>query len=388
LSYEPFPNNNYAFNFPVRQTNGFPQANPFAPATTHMAAGFPNPAPAPIPANGILTPTAGNLYFAVDQKFQQPYVQSWNLAVERILPHNFVADVAYVGNHGTRIPMQYDLNAATAPGVDATGKIVNVCTVEPLCQQFGRTAETDFLYRGTSSNYNALHAKLNRRFANGVLFTTSYTFAKALAYRSDGGSDGGAAFNYLNFRDNYAVTSYNRTHTFVESTVYELPFGKAKPWLQSGWASAIAGGWQVSGVLTLMSGAPLDFSASGNSLNARGTRQTPNQVAPFHVLGGIGTGNLWFDTAAFQAVTTSGVLGNVPRFAFSGPKLFNLDGGLFRRFKVTERVGMEVRAEALSLTNTPQFAQPDTNFNDANFGHITGTNGGSRTVQLGAKIAF
>jgi hypothetical protein len=387
VSYEPFPNNNYAFNFPVRQANGFPQLNSFAPATTNMAAGFPPPVTAVIPPNGIVTPALGDPYFVIDQKFQQPYVESWNLAVERILPYNFVANVAYVGNHGTRIPMQYDLNAATAPAVDSSGNLTKVCTVEPLCQQFGRTAATNFLYRGTSSNYNALQAKLNRRFANGFLLTTSYTFGKALAYRSDGGSDGGSAFNYLDFRRNYSVTSYNRTHTFVASSVYELPFGKGKPWLQSGWANWIAGGWQISGVVTLLSGRPLDFSASGNSLNAPGTRQTPNQVGPFNVLGGIDT-SPWFDTSAFQTVGTNGVLGNVPRYAFAGPRLFNLDAGLFRRFALTERFGMEVRAEAFSLTNTPQFDQPNTNASDINFGLIKGTVGGNRTMQLGAKITF
>jgi len=388
ISYEPFPNNSYAFNFPVRQANGFPQPNSFAPATTNMAKGFPPPTTATIPANGIVTPSPGDTYFVIDQKFHQPYVEAWNLAVERMLPYSFVATVSYVGNHGTRIPMQYDLNAAIAPGVDSSGNLLpKVCAVEPLCQQFGRTAATNFLYVGTSSNYHALQAKLNRRFTNGFLLTSSYTFGKALAYRSDGGSDGGTAFNYLDFRRNYLVTSYNRTHTFVASGVYELPFGKGKRWLQSGWENWVAGGWQISGVVTVLSGRPLDFNGNGNSLNAPGTRQTPNQVGPFNVLGGIDT-SPWFDTSAFKAVTANGVEGNAPRYAFAGPKLFNLDAGVVRKFTVTERVGMEIRAEAFSVTNTPQFDLPNANVSDVNFGLIKGTVGGNRTMQLGAKISF
>lgn len=389
ISYEPFPNNSYAFNFPVRQNNGFPQPNSFAPATTNMAAGFPAPTIAAIPPNGIVTPKSGETYFVVDQKFQQPYVESWNLTIERELPYRLIVDAAYIGNHGTRIPMQYDLNAATAPAVDANGNLLpSVCSVEPLCQQFGRTGSTNFLFLGTSSNYDSLQTRVNRKWANGLLVTASYTFGKGLAYRSDGGSDGGNAFNYLDFRRNYSVNSYNRTHTFVASSVYELPFGKGKSWLRSGWASWVAGGWQISNVVTLMSGKPLDFSASGNSLNAPGTRQTPNQVAPFNVLGGIDT-NPWFDTTAFQLVTANGVMGNVPRYAFAGPKLFNLDSALFRKFPIGERVGVELRAEAFSLTNTPQFNQPNANASDAvNFGHITSTVGGNRTMELGAKITF
>ena len=173
----------------------------------------------------------------------------------------------------------------------------------------------------------------------------------------------------------------------MASGVYELPFGKGKHWLQSGWGDWIGGGWQISGVLTLLSGRPLDFNGSGNSLNAPGTRQTPNQVGPFKVLGGIDT-SPWFDTSAFQAVTVNGVEGNVPRYAFAGPKLFNLDAGVSRRFRMTERVGMEIRAEAFSITNTPQFDLPNANVSDVNFGLINGTVGGNRTMQLGAKIAF
>jgi len=388
ISYEPFSNNSYAFNYPVRQAQGFPQPNSFAPATTNMNAGFPAPAAAPVGPDGIVIGTPDLSYFVVSKNFSQPYVESWNLAVERVLPYNFVANVAYVGNHGTRIPMQFDLNAATTPGVGVS----NVCTLEPLCQQFGRKSATNLLYVGTSSNYNALQARLNRRWSKGLLVTSSYTFGKALAYRSDGGSDGGSAFNYLDFRRNYSVTSYNRTHTFVESAVYELPFGKGKSWLHSGWASWIAGGWQISSVLTFMSGRPLDFSASGNTLNAPGTRQTPFETAPFHVLGGIDT-SPWFDTSAFCAIGTNcpagtPILGNVLRYSYAGPRLFNLDAGVFRRFTVTERVGMEVRAEAFSVTNTPQFDLPNANVSNVNFGLIKGTVGGNRTMQLGAKITF
>src|SRR5262249_48066878 len=158
-------------------------------------------------------------------------------------------------------------------------------------------------------------------------------------------NDGGEPDNYLDFQRNYSVMSRNRLHTFVQSYVYELPFGKNKRFLQSGWASWIVGGWGVSGVLTRMSGVPLSFTANGNSLNATGTTQVPNQIAPFHVLGGIDTA-LWFDPSSFVQPTAPGVLGNMKRYAFSGPGFFNLDAGVFRHFPIGERVGLEIRAEA------------------------------------------
>ncbi len=408
ISYEPFPNNQYAWNYPVRQANGTNQvtagALPTWPSSqiASMSFGFPAPAPAALPSNGIISgpvcknpPVPGCIpnsqFNVIDKNFQQPYVESWSLAVERALPKNFVLDVAYVGNHGVDIPMDFDLNAA----VVSSAVNANTCPQRPVCALFGRTAATDFLFKPTSSNYHALQTRFNHRMSGGLLLTTSYTFAKALAYRSDvgdgGGNDGGNPSFYLDFRRNYMVVSNNRSHTFVQSVVYELPFGKGKPLLHSGWANWVAGGWQVSTVMTIMSGRPLDFSASGTLLNAPGTRQTPNQVGSFRVLGAIGPApnGAWFDTSAFVPVSTPQTTGSMSRYKFAGPRFFNLDAAIFKRFPVTERIGLELRAEAFSVTNTPQFDQPNGNASDSvGFGHITGTIGGNRTAELGAKLTF
>jgi len=429
ISYEPFSNNQYAWNYPVRQANGTNQATTFALPTwtsgqiATMALGFPAPTPAAIPATGIISTAcpkppavlppgvacvASNApYNVIDKNFRQPYVESWNFAIQRALPKKFVLEIAYVGNHGVRIPMTYDLNAAVAPAVDSTGKpLANTCTVRPLCAQFGRTASADFLSKPTTSNYNALQVKLDHHWASGFLLTTSYTYGKALAYRADQGSDGGSPHFYLDtvngatvqsFRRNYSVTSQNRKHIFVQSYIYELPFGKGKTFLKSGWGSWIAGGWQVGGILTFMTGRPLRFTANGNSLNAPGTTQTPQQIAPFQVLGGIGSKTSWFDTTAFcipgQTCTgpnfvANGMLGNMSHYAYAGPRFFNLDASVVRRFPLRERLGLELRAEAFSATNTPQFDLPTVDMSSGNFGRITGTIGGNRALALGAKITF
>jgi outer membrane receptor protein involved in Fe transport len=409
MSYEPFTNNQYAFNFPIRQNQGTTQLpNGFAlPTFNGLAATFANGFPAPtapvISSSGTVVPDSpASPYNVIDKHFQEPYVESYNFSIQQSLPGSFVMELAYVGNHGVKIPVAFNLNAATAPAVDpVTNKLTSTCTVEPLCVAFNRTAATTFLFKPTVSNYNSLQARLDHKFKSGFLMTTSYTWAKALAYRSDMGADDGAPDNYIDFQRNYGVTSRNRTHTFVQSYVYELPFGKNKHFLTSGPGSWILGGWGVTGILTRMSGAPLHFTASGNNLNAPGSTQYPVQIAPFHVLGGIDSQN-WFDltafcqpTAAGCPVTQNGVLGNMRRYQFSGPGLFNLDAAVFRNFPISEHVGLEFRAEAFSVTNTPHFSNPSTSITSSTFGRITGTNDqgsnvgdGNRVVEFSAKVTF
>src|SRR5947209_4379908 len=122
ISYEPFTNNQYAFNFPIRQNQGSTQTNGFAlptigglPAT--FANGFPAPSAVAIATDGTVTPSNGGPYNVVDKHFQEPYVESYNFSVQQSLPGDFVLDLAYVGNHGVKIPVAFNVNAATAPAV-------------------------------------------------------------------------------------------------------------------------------------------------------------------------------------------------------------------------------------------------------------------------------
>jgi hypothetical protein len=201
------------------------------------------------------------------------------------------------------------------------------------------------------------------------------------------GDDGGVDF-YINFRRNWARNDFDRTHTFVQSYVYDLPFGVGKQWLNSGIAARVLGGWRANGILTLMTGTPLTITASGTSLNTPGNTQTADQIAPVQILHGIGPGNPWFSTSSFVQPTAPGVFGNTGRNIFSGPGFFNLDASLFKVINFTERYNLEIRGEAFGITNTPQFSNPGTSItSSSNFGIITGA-GGGRTLQLGMKFNF
>jgi outer membrane receptor protein involved in Fe transport len=403
ISYTPFPDNSYAYNFPVRANNAFnPALGTFDPAVlpNGQIATFENGFPAIIqpvvPSNGIITAASSaaaasvlknSNQFVVNPNFKNPYVESWNLAIQRSLPWRFVLDVAYVGNHSVDTVVNYNLNAATVLGATNSGL--------PEAS-FGRTASTNLLFAGYSSSYHALQVKFDRRFSGGLATTTAYTFGKGMGFQT--GDDGGLSF-YINQRRDYARNDFDRTQTFVQSVVYDLPFGKGKRLVPSGVGAAILGGWRVSSFLTLMSGLPLYFTASSGSLKAPGNTQTPNLVAPVQILHGVGNGSLWFSASSFAdpKVPTGGTFapfGTVGRNYLSGPNFFNLDAALSKSVRFTERYNVDLRLEAFGATNTPQFffasnggSAGGTTLGSASFGHVTNATGG-RTLQLGAKFNF
>jgi len=397
-SYTPFPDNTYAYNYPVRANNFYSNVGD-GYATTLLPSGqpatfqqgFPLPVPVAIPSNGIIPATGSllsNSFFDINQNFKNPYTESWNIAVQRSLPLGLVLDVAYVGLHGVDTAAQYNLNTATSPSMMGLGT-----ASQPLYALYGKTAGVTLFWDGFSSSYNALQVKLDRHMASFNI-TTAFTWGKGMNYQGD--DDGGLDW-YIGVPRNYARTDFDRTLSFVQSYVYQLPFGVGKHWLSSGPAAVVLGNWQLSGVLTLLTGTPIGtVGASGSSLNTPGETQTADQVAPLQLLHGINVGNLWFSTSSFSQPT--GVrFGTTGRNIFSGPGLFALNLSLFKNFKIRERLNVELRAESFNFTNTPQFSNPNTGLTNSTFGYVTGTvgsgtgvngTGGGRAVQLGAKVTF
>jgi hypothetical protein len=381
ISYMPFPDNTYAYNFPVRQNNAFnsPNNNPYAAAGS-MAQGFPAPLVATIPPDGIIRNAALNQnYDVIPLDFREGYVMSYNVAVQRTLPGLFVLEAAYVGNRGIRNPTVYNLNAGQIIGAAAAG--------QPLFARFGRTADTNIRFVGTNTYYNSLQVKFDRRYANGFQLTTAYTFSKSIDYTS---GNGGLRY-YIDQARNKARSDFDRNHVFTQSYIYELPFGKGRRFLNEGIGAWILGGWQTNAIMSIMSGLPLNFNYTAAGLRAPGNSNSPDIVGDFKVLGKIGTSGTWFDTSVFAAPPNNR-FGNLGRNVLSGPGFFNLDFSVFRRFPVTERVGAEFRFESFNFTNTPQYGNPNTDLNSANFGRINGLLGDSqaqpRQIQLGMRVTF
>jgi hypothetical protein len=408
ISYTPYPDNNYAYNYPVRANNsyGLVGASPFTPAvladgvtTATFQAGFPAPVPVTIPSNGIIPANTKALlaqqYFVVPTNYKNPYVESWNVAVQQALPGNMSLQLAYVGNHGVNQGGNVDINNPSTYGGGATSKPENIA--------FGRTASTQLIFQGFSSNYQSLQTQLTKRFSNGLSFTTALTWGKALNYMD--GDDGGLKF-FINQRRNYAPADYDRALNYEQSFTYELPLGRGHSRLNSGIAAQALGGWKIAGIISAVSGTPFTITANGGSLNTPGTTQTATLSGPYRVLHGIGSADKWFDTTAFAqpsgcpaGCTEQNVgLGNTGRNQFRGPGYIQDNLSIFKSFSIWREAALETRFDAFQLSNTPQFNNPNGTLTSANFGTVTGTLGsgqgsvngigGGRSLQASARITF
>jgi hypothetical protein len=254
---------------------------------------------------------------------------------------------------------------------------------------YGRTASTMLVTPIGGTHYDSLQTRLQRRFAGFYSIDASYTWSKSITTSGTDNSDGSMPVTIPEFYHlNRAISGLDRTYNLEIANVIELPFGKGKPYLANrGFLSTLFGGWQAGSVISFISGIPFTVSASGSSLNAPGNSQTADQVKPdVQILGGIGTGNPYFDPTAFAAVST-------PRFGTSGrnilrgPGIKAWDFSLSRRFNVNERVNVQFRMDATNFTNTPKFDNPRADASSSGLGEIT-TAWGEREIRLGIRIGF
>ena len=435
VSYTPFEDNTYINNnYPTKGNIGAVQgASAYTSAFYNgsqlsFESGLPSPAPQPIPSNGIYSVAAlgfnGSTEDFFPTNYKNPHVIAWNFSVQQTLPQHFTLDVAYVGNHGVDMGSSQNINASPVIAPASAGDTAYL-------PYFPHTGTVSEYFVPVSSMYNALQVKIDRRFATGLAITTSFSYQKGMAYFQGGDDDGFYGF-YLNgqYHRNWALTDFNRTLSFVQSYVYQLPFGNGKHFLNSGSRAvdAIVGGWQLEGILTVMTGLPFTVSYSSTYLNlSQGGTNTPLQVDPsVKILHGINTtangGSPWFDPTAFapppcqsatptascptgaadQVAGAAQQVGDTGRNFMIGPGFFNLNFALAKTIHFNERVGLQLRLETVNTTNTPQFSVPNgtcCTANNANFGFVTSTissgsgsvnagSGAPRSIQLGAKLTF
>jgi Carboxypeptidase regulatory-like domain len=378
VSALPWPSS-YGQDYPIRQTQQLTAPNSFAAAGA-LAIGMPAPAVVPIPDSGILDATAlrGESLAVVPLDRHDGQLHSWNVAYQRSLPGGFTAEVAYVGNRGKDILQSIDLNAGYTLGADEAGR--------PLRTQYGRTASSTIPIP-VKSEYNSVQFKVDRRMRGGLLITNSYTIGRGRSYINGDGT-GGTIPTPADIERSWQRTSFDSTHSFTNSFLYLLPWGPDGKWLRDGIVGKVLGDWQVTGVFAAISGTPIDFTASSTLLRAPGNSQTPDTSGKPKVLGGIGSGNLWFDTSVFSAPAAN-TWGNVERRGLlTGPAYMNLDASIVKIIRVGTRRA-EIRADFFNALNIAHYANPNGTLGNQNFGRITDILAQTeRVIRFGGRFLF
>jgi hypothetical protein len=362
--------------------------------------------------------------------FKQGRVQQFNLNVEQQLPGQIVLTAGYAGSRGHHIlvsgvnvnlssPAQcflpttdpnYDPNYSLGCGPGHTG----------ITAPYGPFTIVGNFNDAGNATYNSFQLKAETKNARHGLYalvgyTYSHTYDSGMA--DNLGTTPGATYWPLpgTQKTDWARSQINLNNQLTASVIYDLPFGKGKAY-GSGWSgpvNAAFGNWQVTAIEKITSGFPLFvvdsvnntgvfFQWNGNSLNRPDQVGDPNKAGP--VAGNPGciapsqihTIQNWFNPCAFMSVSAaSGELGTANRAPVTGPDFVNTDFSLIKQFRVTERVGLNFRAEFFNLFNHAQFflpGSPLTAMQDisapSSFAKVTQTVNNPRLVQFALKLSF
>ncbi|WP_081823643.1 TonB-dependent receptor [Pseudacidobacterium ailaaui] len=390
------------------------------------------PAPFVIPSNGLI-PIPANVSPQVrPNTLVLPKVDQWNLSLQQQITNNMTLTLAYVGNVAERIypgeTYGFNMNEPVLPTTPA--QLADRDARRPYYNRFTNTylgqtvlccsQDITSVAPSARANYNSLQTTLEKRFSSGVQFVANYTWSKAMNY--------GSTYFAQNPRVEYGPTDTNRNHVFVLSGLYELPFGKNKPWLNTSnrWINYAVGGWQLAGTTTWESGLPFtptyaecaqdqdidtNFSTPGASSDCRPDKVPGGSIAmqvgslnpathsrsyfsPVAALTSAGASSGPFVRPAF------GTIGNIGRNSFRGPNDYFADASLFKNFDITERVKGQFQFQAFNVFNHVPLGLPsasDARCIDCSAGGvITSVDGaiyGSgqpymRQLQFGARVQF
>lgn len=326
---------------------------------------------APFDAPGAASPSIQPILY--DPGARTPYVQEWNVAIQRQLGRSTSLEIAYVGNKGTKLETDVPLNRPTpGPG-----------DMDPR-REFPQLSEGFAVRNEASSIYHSLQAKVERMYSNGLSLIVSYTLAKSIDNSSSDFGSGVQDANNLSLER--AVSDFDYRQRLSVGYVYDLPFGTGKAIKPGNRAlQYLASGWEISGIVTLQSGSPFTISSGRDVANTGSGSQRPDRVSS-GVLSNP-TINRWFDTSAF-VLNAPYTFGNSGRNILYGDGLSNWDAALLRNFKVREGASLQLRGEFFNALNHADFGTPVTNFSSGNFGKVFSTRNSPRIGQVALKFIF
>ncbi|MBL8174235.1 MAG: TonB-dependent receptor [Bryobacterales bacterium] len=325
----------------------------------------------PFPANfPIPTPSSG---FSFQRDLRTPYVQQWNLSLQRQVGKGRVLEVGYVGSKGTKLYSARDINQP-APSAAPLN-------LRPLFQ----FADINQLESRSNAHYQSLQARFQQRFYHGLAVIASYTMGKSIDDASaffPSAGDPNFPQDSRNVRAERARSNFDVAQRFTTGYSYNLPFGKGR----------LRGGWQTHGIVSLQSGRPFtvalpteqDNSNTGISSLGFGANDRPNIIGNPRLDNPSAT--RWFNTQAF-ALPAFGTFGSAGRNILEGPGNATVNFSVVKDTAFTERLTMQLRLETFNLLNRANFDLPDLFFGNPTFGRVQSAQN-PRRLQLGLKLLF
>jgi hypothetical protein len=340
----------------------------------------------------------------------------WQFGVQRQLPGNWTAEAVYVGNHGYDIEIVRNINALpavylntdnsrtaamTANNTFLSGSVANpfagllpgtgfnnpTIARRQLMRPYAEFGDINTTNNDGKTWYSSAQLSLNKRYAKGYTFGVSYTW-----------SHWEQATEYLNAADaepTRMISDLDVTHRLSISAIYELPFGRGKPYMSDAGtaAEAIFGGWQIQGVYTYQSGFPIGFGTDGfyNGTDLEdGSDIALDDKSTLK----------WINTDVFTSLLNSTSTNATPvdhlrslPFRFQDVRrdaINNVDLSLLKSFALPGTMELQVRFEFINAFNEPYFPGPVTGMTSATFGQVTASNQDNyaRRAQVGVKLIF
>ena len=353
------------------------------------------------PSN-IAQPGSQTYFQVTDLHYKDPYVQEWNLTIERDLGAGFGLRVSYDGNHSRNLGTGMNVNQP-APNTIGYENLPRSAFPYPLWSEIYYNTNYGF------GNYNAMTVAVKKRLSFGLQLQASYIYARNLSNLggNPGTPAGGFAGEYGGTISNpsqagldYGNVNFTRRNRFLTTFLYDLPFGKGKMLLNgsNGLVDRVVGGWGLAGVLLFQSGPFMTVSTLNdpcgcgfNEFNSTGGRaDTVSGVSPY---AGQSIGQ-WINPAAFaNPANAIGRFGDSEAGDVVGPGTEAVSMSLIKSIPIKESVRAQVGVQVANLFNHPNFAPPgNLTLGVAAFGTLTALQSaegaGPRQIQLTARITF
>lgn len=305
----------------------------------------------------------GSDSYLVDRNLVNPYVQNWNLTVERqLFSRGSVLSIGYVGNRGSKLPRTMRPNGGD--------------NLQPNLRPNPAQGVVTYLTSGVASSYHSFQTSLNMQLRRKLSVRATYTFSKSIDNASDTAL---LPIDDRNLRLDRSVSDFNQPHLATIYSVYDLPFFSGNRWL---------GGWQISGLMFARSGTP--FSLLANSNNPFGTLNNRINNVP-GTIQRTAKGSQRFaltpGTTAAQIVPAAGQVGTLGRNSERAPSFVDINVSLQKSFSLSERLRAQFRAEAFNALNRANYDTPINNLGNALFGRVL-TAAEARQFQLMLKVSF